>query len=110
MRIRTETGGDRPLVELVGRFDAHEVPGFRAAVDQLVAVAGSKVRVDLSQVVFIDSSALAELVRAQKTARGRDGDLILGALSDPVRIILELTALLGVFTVESAPGPVVPGV
>jgi anti-sigma B factor antagonist len=57
--------------------------------------------VDLASVVFVDSSALAELLRSQRAARESDGDLVLVNLSDPVRIILELTALEQVFTTET---------
>lgn len=61
---------------------------------------------DLSSVVFVDSSALAELLRGQRAASATGGDLVLVNPSDPVRIILELTALDQVFTTESA---VLPG-
>ena len=39
--------------------------------------------------------------RSQRAARESDGDLVLVNLSDPVRIILELTALEQVFTTET---------
>lgn len=99
MRIRTETGAGIHQIELAGRFDAHELPAFRAAVDPLLRDGGS-VDLDLSQVVFVDSSALAELVRAQKSAQACGGALVMTALSDPVRVILELTALSQVFTIR----------
>jgi anti-sigma B factor antagonist len=106
MRIRTETGAGRHEMSLAGRFDAHEVPGFASAVQALLEESGCKVRVDLSSVVFVDSSALAELLRAQRAAAVTGGDLVLVNPSDPVRVILELTALDQVFTTESA---VLPG-
>lgn len=101
MRIRTETGNGTHEIELAGRFDAHELPAFRAAVDPLVRDGGT-VNLDLGNVVFVDSSALAELVRAQKSAHACGGTLVLTALSDPVRVILELTALAQVFTIRPA--------
>jgi anti-sigma B factor antagonist len=101
MRIRTETGAGHHSISLAGRFDAHEIDGFRVAFDPLLAEPAIIVRVDLANVVFVDSSALAELLRAQRAARESDGDLILVNMSDPVRIILELTALEKVFTTEA---------
>ena len=103
MRIRTETrGSDAADVELAGRFDAHEVEEFRTTVDGLVAGGHRDLWLDLGNVVFVDSSALAELVRlSREVAEG--GRLVLGPVSDPVRVILELTALLPVFTVEDGP-------
>ena len=100
MRIRTETGSGKHLVNLAGRFDAHEVNTFRLALEPLLADAGAIIRVDLANVVFVDSSALAELLRAQRAATAHGGDLVLVDVSDPVRVILELTALGPVFTTE----------
>ena len=101
MRIRTETGAGHHSISLAGRFDAHEIDGFRMAFEPLLSEPGTVVRVDLASVVFVDSSALAELLRSQRAARESDGDLVLVNLSDPVRIILELTALEQVFTTET---------
>jgi anti-sigma B factor antagonist len=100
MRIRTETGAGKHLVSLAGRFDAHEANAFRLAVEPLVAEPGAIVRLDLANVIFVDSSALAELLRAQRTVSAGGGDLVLVDVSDPVRVILELTALGPVFTTE----------
>ncbi len=104
MRIRTETGAGRHLMTLAGRFDAHEVPAFATAVDALLADTGCTVRINLSSVVFVDSSALAELLRAQRAAAASGGDVLLVEPSDPVRIILELTALDQVLRTESPAG------
>ena len=105
MRIRTETGAGKHLVSVAGRFDAHEVSAFRLALEPLLVDAGCTVRVDLSNVVFVDSSALAELLRAQQAAGLSGGKLLLVDLSDPVRIVLELTALDQVFQIESGGWP-----
>ena len=101
MRIRTETGAGHHSISLAGRFDAHEIEGFRLVFEPLLTEPGTVVRVDLANVVFVDSSALAELLRSQRAAREADGDLVLVNMSDPVRIILELTALEQVFTIET---------
>ena len=100
MRIRTETGAGHHAISLAGRLDAHEVDGFRLALEPLLTDLGCIIRVDLASVVFVDSSALAELLRAQRAAKATGGDLVLVDLSDPVRIILELTALEQVFSTD----------
>jgi anti-sigma B factor antagonist len=62
--------------------------------------------VDLSETQFIDSIGLATLVSGLKTARQRDGDLLLVNPANSIRIILDLTAMNRVFptvsTVEEA--------
>ncbi|MDZ8171552.1 STAS domain-containing protein [Microbacterium xanthum] len=101
MRIKTDAVKGSASVELAGRFDANEVDGFRAAVAGLVTGAGT-LTIDLEQVVFIDSTALAELIRLNKAATQAGGTLVLSRPSPPVRVILEITHLDMVFTI--APG------
>ncbi len=85
-------------IELQGRFDAHEAESFREIVDGILANSAS-LSVVLTAVDFVDSTALAELVRAMKRCREAGGDLILVKPSDPVRVILELTRLDAAFTI-----------
>ncbi len=86
-------------LELRGRFDAHEADMFRAAVDQAIDNNNVQIRVDLANVEFVDSTALAELVRGMKRCREQRGDLVLVHPSDPVRVILELTKLDAAFDI-----------
>ncbi|SKA94544.1 anti-sigma B factor antagonist [Agreia bicolorata] len=102
MIIRTEIEPSHRIVRLVGRFDAHETPSFRASVLSLVTAETNVLQIDLSQVAFVDSTALAELVRLQKTAKSFGGEVILVDLSDPVRVILEITDLAEMFTIIDA--------
>jgi len=91
--------GSHPVVTLTGRFDAFETEAFRLVIDELHAVPHPTVAIDLHGVQFIDSSALAELVRAMKHGREAQGELLLQRLSDPVRVILELTRLDAAFEI-----------
>lgn len=88
------------IIGLTGRFDAHEVDGFATTVDRLIESGATTLGVDLSGVDFIDSSALAELVRVSKATKGKGGSLELHQPSDPVRVILELTGLDKAFVVH----------
>lgn len=100
MQVDTVTGAGHTTVELRGRFDAHEVAHFQSAVAASLAASGVVLRLDLGEVTFLDSSALAELLRARSQARAGGGDLVLTATSDAVRVILELTRLETVFAEE----------
>lgn len=101
MIIRTELEATRGVVQLIGRFDAHEAAAFRRAVQPLLTSGRSVIRLDLSQVAFVDSTALAELVRLHKAAHAIGATVVLGELSDPVRVILEITDLAGIFAVDT---------
>jgi anti-sigma B factor antagonist len=89
-------------LSLSGRFDAHETADFRAQFDAIVPPAIA-VDVDLYDVNFIDSSALAELVRGLKHCRQVGGDLRLLRPSSAVRVILELTGLDKAFEITPTP-------
>ena len=89
-----------------GRFDAHTAPPLASWLDQVSAQLPAQVVVNLEHVYFIDSTALATLVRGMKRCRQQGGDLHLCALQSPVRIIFELTRMDRAFslfpTVEQA--------
>lgn len=101
MQITTRHDDTRPslAIELAGRFDAHEAPAFREVLDEATAAGSFSLDVYLTDVEFVDSTALAELIRGMKHCREAGGDLVLRAPSDPVRVILELTKLDAAFTI-----------
>ncbi|TDT18062.1 anti-sigma B factor antagonist [Ilumatobacter fluminis] len=99
MNVSVALADTETVLSLSGRFDAHEVEAYRAAADPVVDVDSASIVVDLEAVNFIDSSALAELVRSMKHVRERGGELVLRNPSDPVQIILELTGLDLAFTI-----------
>ena len=73
MDITVDTAQPTPYMTLVGRFDAFETDAFRTSLDDLIANGDATVSVDLNEVQFIDSTALAELVRAMKHCREAAG-------------------------------------
>lgn len=95
LTITTQPG----RAELHGRFDAHEAPQLRAWIDEELFLERDRLTVDLSDVDFLDSTALAELVRGMKRARLAGGDLVLARPSETVKVILELTRLDAAFVV-----------
>jgi anti-sigma B factor antagonist len=87
-----------PTLKLFGRIDAHTVPEVWGWIEQNVA-ANPSIIIDLEEATFIDSAALAALVRGMKQCRERGGDLLLISLAQPVRIIFELTRLDQAFAI-----------
>lgn len=86
------------VITLGGRFDAFEVPPLIKWFEDNVSDTNSRVIVDLGGVGFLDSAALASLVKGMKRCRERSGDLVLCNLQQAVRIIFELTGLHKAFT------------
>lgn len=93
MEIVKSTFGIFPVLQLKGRFDAHEVEPVRVWMQEQVLLDRVKFIVNLEGVNFIDSTALSTLVRGLKHCREKQGDLHLCNLQQPVRVIFELTRL-----------------
>lgn len=97
--VTTEQGLLTAVVS--GRFDAHAIQGFDQGVVNAIDGEHHSVIIDMADVEFMDSSALASLVRALKATIAVGGSVTLVNISDAARIILELTRLDAVF--ETAP-------
>ena len=65
----------------------------------LVREGNKKIRLNLSDVNYIDSSGLGELVSAFTSMRSQGGELKLLNLTKRVRLLLQVTKLITVFDV-----------
>ena len=96
---KTESASEMFVVSLAGRFDAHEADSFKEQLLAKIDGGESQIGVDLADVNFLDSTALAALTSGMKRCREAGGDLVLMNPSDPVRVILELTRLDRAFSI-----------
>jgi anti-sigma B factor antagonist len=80
------------LLRLRGELDFETVPQLRGCLTQLDAP-GRAIVLDLSDLVFIDSSGLAALLEARARAAANDAPLRLQGVSQQVRELLERTGL-----------------
>jgi anti-sigma B factor antagonist len=108
--IETKTINGVSTLALNGRFDAFETSAVTEWFDRNIKDGKAQVIIDLAGVNFLDSAALAALVKGMKRCREHGGDLYLCGLQQPVRIIFELTRLDKAFKIfpdtESASGAV----
>ncbi len=86
------------ILELSGRFDAFEAPAVAERLEQATRDIVN-ILVNLAKVDFVDSAALATLVRGMKRCREQGGDLYVCELQKPVRTIFEVTRLDRAFEV-----------
>lgn len=98
MKTQTKEFEGIPVLELSGRFDAHTVPQVSDWI-KIKMTDQPHLVIDLVNVTFVDSAALATLVQGMKQCREQDGDLLLCRLAQPVRIIFELTRLDRAFAI-----------
>jgi anti-sigma B factor antagonist len=91
--------GDRLAVRLAGDLDMAATFRLEPEVDRLLA--GDEVRrltIDLAQIRFMDSAGLGALLSIRERAEGLGIEMTLANPSRPVRRILEVTGMGGVFT------------
>jgi anti-sigma B factor antagonist len=93
MSFTTHERDDVAVIEVSGRFDAQSAPSVADWLENIAATTPGRVVVDLAEATFLDSSALAVLVRAVKRCRMRGGDVRLSGVQPSVRLIFELTRL-----------------
>ena len=102
MDLQIHSADNTIIMELIGRFDAFEVKQVHDSLDKILNTAQDEVVwviVDFSKVNFIDSTALATLVKGMKQCRNTGGDLHIACLQKSVKIVFDLTRLDKVFQI-----------
>jgi anti-sigma B factor antagonist len=87
------------VLDLSGRFDNYTTPAVMAWLEQAASSGTPRVVINLAGVSFVDSTALATLVRGLKRCRQRNGELYLCGLQPPVYMIFELARLDRTFSI-----------
>jgi anti-sigma B factor antagonist len=87
------------LVVLKGEVDIYTAPRFKEDLLALIDEGATDILVDLTQVEFIDSTALGVLIGGVKRLHPLQGHLLVIADSRPVLKILSITGLDKVFSV-----------
>lgn len=100
MRTELRAEGDVAIVDLRGRLVAGEaVDSLHTVVNQLVAEDCKKILLNLSEVDWIDSSGIGELVGSIKLAERFSVVIKLLRIGDRVRHVLSISKLLPVLDV-----------
>jgi anti-sigma B factor antagonist len=101
MNIATREVSHVTIVDLNGRITLGDETGrLRDTIHQLIATGNKKIVLNLSQVDYIDSSGVGELVSSFTAVRNAGGELKLYGLSKKVRDILNVTKLYTVFDIK----------
>ncbi len=98
MQIQTRRAGEVVILDLQGKLvrgDGDEL--LREAMDQLLAERCRKVLINLSDISFLDSSGIGELVASKKVADQLGTALKLMQLPERVKHTLKLSLILPLF-------------
>ena len=98
VKLTSRQVGDVTVIDAAGRITLGEgASAFRTAVRDLVAKGQKKVLLNLSEISYIDSSGIGELVSGFTTVQNAGGQLKLVCLSKRVKDLLQITKLYTVF-------------
>jgi len=100
MKIETRTVGDVTVLDCSGKITLGEgTMAIRNTVKDVLKSGGKKIVLNLSDVNYIDSSGIGELVSSYTTVTNQGGHLKLVNLTKKIQELLAITKLLTVFQV-----------
>jgi anti-sigma B factor antagonist len=100
MKIDTRTVGDVHILDCSGKITLGEgTMAIRNTVREVLKNGGRKIVLNLSEVNYIDSSGIGELVSTYTTVTNQGGKLKLLNLTKKIQELLQITKLLTVFSV-----------
>lgn len=98
MTVQERSIGDVTILDVGGRITVQEgATRLAQPLTRLLNNPRPQILINMADVSYIDSTALGELVRAYSGAAKRDGAMKLLHVPGPVRQLLTLTRLAGVF-------------
>jgi len=100
MNIQVMEGGEGTTLSLKGRLDFHSHQQLRRRVEELVTAGKSSLTVDLSEVSFIDSSALGVLLLARESCEKAGGSVTLAYPQGYVDRVLKLCRFDELFRID----------
>jgi len=96
--IRTDVRDEAVIVHVGGDLDVYTAPRLKETLNE-AATGGKRLILDLTDVHFIDSTALSVLVGALQRAQSGEGDLRL-VMDDPYLLkIFRITGFDGMFSI-----------
>ncbi len=105
MHVELRQAGDVVIVDLKGKLTAGLGDQIlRDTIDELLAEDKKKILVNLSQVTFLDSAGVGELVAGLRTAKRFGAALKLLNASERVRSTLYMARLLPIFEMYGEEG------
>jgi anti-anti-sigma factor len=101
LAVRASNGDT--VIELTGDFDLSGVEGFCSCVEELIGSSDGPLVVDLGEVTFVDSRAIAAMLEMRRLVAREHRELRVQRISAPVSRLLELAGLTELFVDSAGP-------
>jgi anti-sigma B factor antagonist len=98
--LQVRYAGDRAVLQIYGELDLYTAPQLLAQVERQLRTGPTKVIIDLTHLLFIDSSGLGTLVAAWRRAEQEGAEFSLRNPRDDVALSLEITGLDQILPIE----------
>lgn len=95
--VQVRQSGDVSLVEVAGRLTSFEAKPFRDMIQELLKQGHANIVLNLTQLDYLDSSGIGELVRNYMSTVKRGGAMRVVGLAPKIEEILKITQLYQVF-------------
>jgi anti-sigma B factor antagonist len=92
--------GEIKVVAVRGELDFDEAPALETVLAELRAEGERELVVDLSELMFIDSSGISVLVGAARAATAEQGTLVVAAPTPHVQRVFDIVSLSELVAVE----------
>jgi anti-sigma B factor antagonist len=99
LQIDIENVGTMTVIIPLGDIDLSKSSELRSVLHPIINAKPSKLVVDLSHVLYMDSSGVATLIEGLQLAKQSDIDFVLCALTEGVQSIIELARLDQIFLI-----------
>lgn len=95
--VKSHEDGDRTVVSVSGELDLSTAPTLQGDLVALLQKGRNALVLDMSEVGFMDSTALGMLVTVHGMAKEAGGSLVLSGAQKQVRRVAEITGLEELF-------------
>ena len=109
MAVKTESKNGLMICRVEGDIDINCSPDLKKVFDKLVSQKTPKIVIEMTKVVYVDSSGLATLVGILKNMRSYGGKMRLAGMSPKVKSLFEITKLDKLFEIMASEDEAIAG-
>lgn len=100
MEVRVE--GASTVIAIAGEIDLATIPLLTERLDQLIGEGRIHLVLDMSDVIFVDSTGLSALIRVRSRVLAEGGSIDLAGAQANVAKVFEITNLTEVFSLHDS--------
>jgi anti-anti-sigma factor len=98
LQVHTEHSGDVATVHVVGEIDLSTSTRLNRELDMVLDRAPARLRIDLSETTFMDTTGVAVLLKARRRALELGCRLTVSSSSPAITRLLEVTGVTALLT------------